>query len=1450
MPNKDSFTFSDKLRKSKSVPLSKRLPSIVGGQNKQKRTLVQRAQRDLPFILVAACALLLLPFLSKNGSDDIAAPGELNWGAAQEEPSYAEGGGADIMPAGAMTDPLDLILRPRNAVEEPALKPEEATRNAYRSPYDNDRDSSYRRSTTPRSSYDDRADYDRKYSDKASKPSTIEKFGKKTRPSVRNSIVRKGTEINRALRVSQMPSGKGGTGVSHALPLGQGPANVSSPSGPNPGVRPIALQPMEARGTVGRSLTGENLYAEAARSINAMNAGRGAKANLLAAQMKDVDGTLTPMGAGGSFGGGGSARPGAGGGGPNNTNGYHIDKPWWWSMMETRSQKWWELFQYKWREMLWTNIYDIVFNGGKQIVDCLLFGSTNVDVSHMFGKGAGAPETVCIGNPNWTTSLEDFVSNNGGRTTENSTDGKSSKTTTDPNAAMAFWEKRCLSHPGATIGSSTNNDDGFFKVRAKCLGLDVLAKKIKRWAAASDYQGNCDGVNNDPMSFTYTVTKNGDERTRLEKKTVIALAAKRKSGEDKSEFAVYLQMGNKLEARGSRLAKDFIEGKYPNCELTKLIAFVPKDDRASVKSRTTDYNKALKDKNLTGGSTFWHDYAGHIPTGLEICKGNTDVKANPLFVQKMEEVSLWDYEMGVTEAMSDYKGIKDGSFMECKIYTKANRPNVGEKMMGSDICDGGYKKINVGMKQYDTYSARITNPEPNKFKVYAVFVEEVDGESAAKVIYTRRMDEHNKVCDIANNPNNCLYRFNTSAIGSKGFNANQQNDNVRTSYPNNDVSVVLSKGSINTNPNAEEQNQHQGQGTARGSGRLYWILSESDDLKIKTLDKLEKDVGMVKASDFAESIISADYCEYYWCDKIGTCDPYYQDSGDSQCFEGSDVYASVQYQDPTNNEILYIRLNTHAVSNNYQGDNLKPCTSICYDSTSEANNETVYTLTGGVKDRELGKIGQMAPLRKEMIPECPLYCSHKEKAYRCSKVGNMYIRTEETEASDISAEKLTPCTPIAWYDDSDIGYTLNKVPTLPLLQQKDRSLLNLKDSANVDISANLINRGIDDQLFLTLKNRAKKSTDPKKFELFPKIVPAEEEEEIVEQIVKNCNIQYQPTYENNHIEPSDLSSVDELIKQISDCFELLTDCGVQTKDLYFYGYASTVGDNTCKTNGEDKTGCNKALSEDRNLYLINKVKQALAEKSIGVRNIKRFKNFNGFKNTPQPSGESFDQTKHRLKTSLSESEEEFNLISRPCGSIGGDNNAQSRYVFISLNDISDECNYRVNENNIKEKLHLKELAQYNVPNFSGFLQQAQTITIQAKGAQEDDGDPVSVNSYYCEHAQVILATLKRTPPANDSEIISYIKRIDELSSGAEIDITKPLKDQLDARVKEILDLCPDIKQNISQSATRQSATSEDTGLNPRRDQSTQFRNPYVNDRATGHVWTGFNDDGDITNQYE
>ena len=369
MPDKDSFTFSDKLRKSKSVPLSKRLPSIVGGQNKQKRTLVQRAQRDLPFILVAALALLLLPFLSRTGSDDIASTGDLAWNTMADERSFMEGSGNEIMPAGSMSDPLDLILRPRSAVETSGVTAgagTDATKNAYGSEsedrYGEGTGSSYSRrsrdysssdssSSSSRPDYSTRKSYDEQYTTRTTKTPATTKYGDKTRPSIRKSFERKGTDINRALRISQMPTNKGATGIGHSLPIGQGPTRTPSTSF-REGVRPVALQRMEAQGGVGRRVTGENLYAEASRSIGAMITGGPAKTNLLAAQLRDVDGKLTPQGPGfgGPGAGGASVRPGAGGG-PNNQNGYHVDKPWWWDMMQRRSQKMWELLYYKPREI-------------------------------------------------------------------------------------------------------------------------------------------------------------------------------------------------------------------------------------------------------------------------------------------------------------------------------------------------------------------------------------------------------------------------------------------------------------------------------------------------------------------------------------------------------------------------------------------------------------------------------------------------------------------------------------------------------------------------------------------------------------------------------------------------------------------------------------------------------------------------------------------------------------------------------------------------------------------------------------------------------------------------------------------------------------------------------------------------------------------------------------------
>ena len=625
MPNKESFTFSDKLRKSKSVPLSKRLPSIVGGQNKQKRTLVQRAQRDLPFILVAALALLLLPFLSRTGSDDIASTGDLAWNTLTDAPSFAEGGGADIMPADSMQDPLDLILRPRSAVKTSGVTAgTDAKKSAYGSEDEDRYGSGYSSrsrsysasgSSSDHPDYSTRKSYDESYTTKTTKTPATVRYGAKTRPSIRKSFERKGTEINRALRISQMNPNKGGTGVSHSLPIGKGPTRT--PSNYNdPGVRPIALQPMESRGGVGRSMTGENLYAEARRSIGEMNRGGPAKANLLAAQMRDVDGKLSPQGPGfgGPGGGAAASKPGSGGG-PTNKNGYSVAKPWWWDIMQSRNQKMWDLMYYKPREMFYTNLYKV----GLGIFNCLLTGDKGGDVGSFLGKSAGDPKVVCEGNPNWTIELKKYLGQ--GKLTNKTADGKATEERSS--VTEESWIKICEDGGGHVV-SKDKSDKNLLQVRAECLGLDVLIDGIKNWNNKK-YSAGCDGVTVDGIShYDANVTKKGlfsseyKTNDRLNDRVIIALVAKHtgdKSGDyvdtgegkyyDSHEYVVWAENSQSLSKEGKDFAKRFAK-EAKTCELTKVISFVVGDIRSHAyinsfmkKSKDPDYKNSNKEIHPT-----------------------------------------------------------------------------------------------------------------------------------------------------------------------------------------------------------------------------------------------------------------------------------------------------------------------------------------------------------------------------------------------------------------------------------------------------------------------------------------------------------------------------------------------------------------------------------------------------------------------------------------------------------------------------------------------------------------------------------------------------------------------------------------------------------------------------------------------------------------------------------
>lgn len=1488
MPNKDSFTFSDKLRKSKSVPLSKRLPSIVGGQNKQKRTLVQRAQRDLPFILVAACALLLLPVLSRNGSEDIASPSDFNWATSQDEPTYAEGGGADIMPAGAMTDPLDLILRPKSAIEEPALGSESPKQDAYgdsyRRRYDSDRDSS----KPYRSNYDDRASYDKKYSDKANKPTTVEKFGQKTRPSVRNSVVRKGTEINRALRLSQIPSGKGATGVSHALPMGQGPVNTPGPNVPNPGVRPVALQPMEARGTVGRSLTGENLYAEAARSINAMNAGRGAKANLLAAQMKDVDGTLTPMGEGGAFGGAGSPRPGSGGGFPGNTNGYSIAKPWWWDMMQARSQKWWELFQYKWRDMLWSNIYDIIFNGGKQLVNCLLFGSKDVDVSHMFGQGAGDADYICKGYEQ-LGSLSDFVKAAGSTTTSTNKDGATDKKSDNYSAADRYI-KICEEHKGEFI-QDPDSDTGFFKIRAKCLGLDVLVKRLKKMAAAKEYKGDCSDVNKIPRDFHYNVSKNTKEKKNLENKTVIALIAKvkeaktgvaesihKKKTDDQlavnvakdSEIVVYVQLGNDLAPAGKKLAAQFDNNEYSNCELNKLVAFVPKGGNINIRHNVNEMNA-----NVENERGFWpwnHSYQGQVNAALEICKGNNS-RVTPVFYEAVRE-SMWDDKFDVREQVSD-KGARKNSVVECDIYTGDKRPGIGEKTIADTKC-GPQSYYSIGTQQANEMTAIITNPDL-KFNVYAILVEDLSGQRTAKVVDIVEMDEsnrqhlsghtykysfrtknngvfgHNTTLDGTNVvPNSSGSSSNSSHNSSDPTKANEYlNENIRSNNAmqnegcNNIYNEVkewrekvnaatdeekrkeaesrysqaialyegcikgLKVGNYQASTTSDSSGNSNESKVTKGSGRVYWIMTESsrEDLKVKMLKDLDMAVGSVKASDFFDNIISSDYCTYDWCNEEAGCDTHSGRDSEYTCKEKGKAYdAYLHVINAT--DYLYIKLND-AEQDIDQAliEGLPECTNLCYLGAKNGERNEVYKLENGVLAQEpIGTLKDFSP--GVVSKQCPTYCKEGDRYYPAITLNingaTKLLRTSvESVAKPAYIEEAEPCNHFAWYGDANSKQVFEITPkwkTLPITY----------DSAVHD--DNVFNQGGD--AFNYVIGLKPDGEDDTQWKLLPKM-QTPRVEEIKQKIKDKCNQLFYAQYDKTSIAPKNSIDMAKLIANVKQCFAEMKALEEETgntvkKELYVYGYASAEGDKKTNCDGTGQSGkdCNYALSEDRNLYMI----RAIADEESGVKlmrdSAKQYASLNGFIDTnSRPLNDATLNNKHRYVFEMP-SGEEFTLVSYACGSDGasGTNHAADRYILISLLSPesapgTDFCHSRITAENIKNKP----------------VSLCMTPREDSVAGNSNTGSVANTHGYASRLAVVspFVSSI-----SNDSRALGF---------------TGP--------TCELLQLTNLSTLGSYRNYTSDVEESENTDLN---DEATNRGNPFTKDiyRAP---WAGFNDDGNITN---
>lgn len=1423
MPNKDSFTFSDKLRKSKSVPLSKRLPSIVGGQNKQKRTLVQRAQRDLPFILVAALALLLLPFLSRTGSDDIASGGMGDWGIVNpdDQNRWIEGE-RDIMPEGSMEDPMKWIIGARSDVKESgATMGTDANKSAYGSGSSDDgygdSSSGYssrygsRKTTTSSSKtpdYNTRKSYDEQYTTRTTKKPATAQYAKTTRPSVRKSFERKGTNINKDLRISQMPGHRGGSGISHALPLGQGPSRTPGTAF-REGIRPVALQRMESRGGVGRGT--EGLRAEADRSIREMNAGGPAKANLLAAQMRDIDGR--PVGEGPGFGGpsgGGAASRLPGGGGPNNQNGYHVDKPWWWDMMQARSQKMWDLLYYKPREIFWNNLYNI----GSQLMNCLLTGDAKGDVSGMFGKGAADSDWMCVKNgkevmPRYNKQKTHKTKDKDGNTTEETVDSS--------------WVNECINIAKGEIIEKEKDAKSFLDVRMECVGLDVVWDWLKSLTKHTKYDSHCEGVNDDPMTFDLNIERsnkrekhNTRRENKLAEKSVILLFAKVKEGPYKGqEIAIDAGRGNHYEAPSSTEWNK----ELTNCTVSKLVAFVSRKSADKVQRRIDKYN--AQDQARYSGLTPLYNSEdgkqvgtevvgvtedglmfpslsvipeqGQVTAGYTICTSSTTTTgAKPLTLNDARSMA----ELG--------KG-KKGGYAECNVWE--TRPEIWDKYIHGSKC-GDYPEIGVNIKEHVEFKATIDNSADKH--VYAVLVDEIQGETKAKVSYIQDFGlKSNKGLISCDQNGSCTYKFSVD-VASLGWNFEKfgesvkgmqgqvtntmtgsellegqrdANSNIRSNASETtaakermyDKALKAYEACLEFNKTADEDKQQQcvppqdttqyasfnaasgsssqGQETARGSGIIFWIVTnKKSNLKVSQHQDLGKDLGQVDISDLIESneTVVFSLCRYKWCNNAAKCTVPRGDG--SMCYklgdDGRKHYYPYEVKRLAGEKLLFP---VDVESEDYAPTGQEPaCSELCKSKNDEGEivincpHGKTITIEEAQRYLDIGMI--------DLIPLCNPYCQYQGKAYKATDIDGEFYITDATVMS-INPDGLPDCHPLAWawengdfriYDFVD-EYDDTQLPLIP------NQLMDATLTTHNTYTTRL--RYLEQSnLFTIIRGQAIASREGDvNFKLFPRLVLPDE---VDVNLVNACNFCGPSLYDNADVRAGQ-RTINDITGKIRNCFNQVKQLEAilgsddpdiqQLKSVYYYGYASKRGShdpymipgadsvgcttsvhgngalkkpkrkNTMWDSGFEELGdCNKALSEDRNLYIMDKVIGNLSEFEIDVEKEISYPGYRGFTNTLGPVSKAGKKPSYRLIKQPSASGTEFAFISYPCGSLGAEadydankNSTQAkndRLVLITpINEGDDYCENRMTcgmadkkmaaiERSIKQKLSRKGIS--------------------------------------------------------------------------------------------------------------------------------------------------------------
>lgn len=446
---KESFTFSDKIRNSKSsasASFANRISSKIGSNGRPKKTLFERTKRDAPFFIAALAALLLLPFLYKYS------------GQVNEEPVIAPSSEDTVFDPErygfdtAVTDPDGQIAQlsardPLSLIKGWGSDSEEMPDVSY--DYD-------------RSGLDDSSS---SYTSSPTTETTTNIYRRTAAPATRAAVRRSTTKIKEMGRAAMASAGGGLNITPWGGSLKGAAKKVSAPDNTIP-PKPVSLQPLQAVGRPQRGYFGMGAGEQARRSAQALTKGNAMQA-LRDAQYAPINpGRVGGLSSGETRGPGGHSDLKHG-------FGYNGITPWWWDLMKTRSQMEWEKrFNRKWDWIGWADKLAQNILGG--LINCLLTGEDDGAMGEVLGASGEAPqEEGCKCNGVVYHSIEEIRKISPGTEVV----GKLDKWCKNEKGGGAL---------GCTWQTAKASGGGFIKTRLDCIGFGIGRRGKKGLASMAD----------------------------------------------------------------------------------------------------------------------------------------------------------------------------------------------------------------------------------------------------------------------------------------------------------------------------------------------------------------------------------------------------------------------------------------------------------------------------------------------------------------------------------------------------------------------------------------------------------------------------------------------------------------------------------------------------------------------------------------------------------------------------------------------------------------------------------------------------------------------------------------------------------------------------------------------------------------------------------------------------